>query len=224
MANYRDGRLSPFTLVVLLVGAGAIVWLADFAPLRGMQSLSRQQPVNFESLAERVKPTVFSVQARVERTAEDDDALGPRGKSRPFGRQDDDREAVRPRFANSQGSGFFISADGYAVTTNHLVDRSDRIEITTVGGTTYPATLVGADPKTDIALLKVDGGVFPFARLANRAPRLGEWILAVGNPFGLGGTVTAGIVSASTRDIKLGTYSDFIRAIPGGRRSMSMER
>jgi serine protease Do len=121
----------------------------------------------------------------------------------------------RPRrhnFITGQGSGFFISADGYAVTNNHVVDKADSVEITADDGKTYSAKVIGSDPRTDLALIKVSGRTdFPFVRLADNAPRIGDWVLAVGNPFGLGGTVTAGIVSARGRDIGAGPYDDFIQ-------------
>src|SRR5882757_4289957 len=111
-----------------------------------------------------------------------------------------------------QGSGFFISPDGYAVTNNHVVDGADKVEVTTDDGKTYSAKVIGTDPRTDVALIKVEGGTnFPFAKLSDTKPRIGDWVLAVGNPFGLGGTVTAGIVSASGRDIGNGPYDDFIQ-------------
>ena len=115
-------------------------------------------------------------------------------------------------FSTGQGSGFFISADGYAVTNNHVVDKADSVEIATDDGKTYTAKVIGTDPRTDLALIKVDGeSNFPFAKLGENAPRIGDWVLAVGNPFGLGGTVTAGIVSARGRDIGAGPYDDFIQ-------------
>ena len=111
-----------------------------------------------------------------------------------------------------QGSGFFISADGFAVTNNHVVDGADKVEVTTDDGKTYTAKVIGTDQRTDLALIKVEGSSnFPFAKLADSKPRIGDWVLAVGNPFGLGGTVTAGIVSASGRDIGNGPYDDFIQ-------------
>ena len=111
-----------------------------------------------------------------------------------------------------QGSGFFISADGFAVTNNHVVDGADKVEVTMDDGKTYTAKVIGTDPRTDLALIKVDGRTdFPFAKLSDGKPRIGDWVLAVGNPFGLGGTVTAGIVSASGRDIGSGPYDDFIQ-------------
>src|SRR5467141_1712436 len=110
-----------------------------------------------------------------------------------------------------QGSGFFISSDGYAVTNNHVVEGADKVEITTDVGKIYTAKVIGTDPRTDVALIKVDGTNFPFAKLSEGKARIGDWVLAVGNPFGLGGTVTAGIVSARGRDIGSGPYDDFIQ-------------
>jgi serine protease Do len=111
-----------------------------------------------------------------------------------------------------QGSGFFISPDGFAVTNNHVVDGADKVEVTMDDGKTYTAKVIGTDPRTDLALIKVAGRTdFPFAKLSDSKPRIGDWVLAVGNPFGLGGTVTAGIVSASGRDIGNGPYDDFIQ-------------
>jgi serine protease Do len=112
----------------------------------------------------------------------------------------------------AQGSGFFISADGFAVTNNHVVERGKNVEIKADDGKTYNAKVIGSDPRTDLALLKVEGRTdFPFVPFADKLPRIGDWVLAVGNPFGLGGTVTAGIVSASGRDIGAGPYDDFLQ-------------
>jgi serine protease Do len=111
-----------------------------------------------------------------------------------------------------QGSGFFISSDGYAVTNNHVVEGAEKVEVTTDAGKTYAAKVIGTDSRTDVALIKVEGGSdFPFAKLSEGKARIGDWVLAVGNPFGLGGTVTAGIVSANGRDIGNGPYDDFIQ-------------
>jgi serine protease Do len=111
-----------------------------------------------------------------------------------------------------EGSGFFITADGYAVTNNHVVDHAKSVQVTTDDGTVYTAKVVGTDPKTDLALIKVDGNKeFPFVKFAEHAPQVGDWVLAVGNRFGLGGTVTAGIVSARGRDIGAGPYDDYVQ-------------
>lgn len=111
-----------------------------------------------------------------------------------------------------QGSGFVVTADGYVVTNNHVIDGATKIQVQFDDngrgeGTKYDAKLVGTDPRTDIALIKIESDkTFPFVKLAEKESRVGDWALAVGNPFGLGGTVTAGIVSALARDIGSGPY------------------
>jgi serine protease Do len=144
-----------------------------------------------------------------------------RGSERPdrgerFGRGGPGEEGgprQHRRFGMAQGSGFFISADGYVITNNHVVEKAEEVELTTDDGSTYKAKIIGTDPRTDLALLKVDEAKkpFPFVKLAGAAPRIGDWVVAIGNPFGLGGTVTAGIVSARGRDIGSGPYDDFLQ-------------
>jgi serine protease Do len=187
-----------------------------------------QRPVGFADIVEKVKPSVISVRVKVEGGArmtsfDGGDSPFPPGSPmerffRRFGTPDGQGAPDAPRgprgrnFTMGQGSGFFISADGYAVTNNHVVEKAESVEVTTDDGKTYTAKVIGTDPKTDIALIKVEGGSnFPFVPLAEKSPRVGDWVLAVGNPFGLGGTVTAGIVSARGRDIGAGPYDDFIQ-------------
>ena len=116
---------------------------------------------------------------------------------------------AKPHPMLAQGSGFFISPDGYVVTNNHVVEDAEDITVTMESGDKYPAKLIGTDPRTDVALIKVkapEGTTFPFVEFDTKDPRVGDWVLAVGNPFGLGGTVTAGIISAHNRDIGSGAY------------------
>jgi serine protease Do len=186
------------------------------------------QPIGFADIVERVKPSVISVKVNInEKTAKnessdsgDDSPFQPGSPMERFFRRfggGDLPPGLRgnPRgrgMVTGQGSGFFISADGFAVTNNHVVDGADKVEVTTDDGKTYSAKVIGTDARTDLALIKVEGGSnFPFAKLSEGKPRIGDWVLAVGNPFGLGGTVTAGIVSASGRDIGNGPYDDFIQ-------------
>ena len=187
------------------------------------------QPIGFADIVERVKPSVISVKVNInEKVASKDDSNNDDSPFQPgspmerffrrFGGPDGLPPGLRggPRggrgMVTGQGSGFFISADGYAVTNNHVVDGADKVEVTTDDGKTYSAKVIGTDARTDVALIKVEGGSsFPFAKLSDGKPRIGDWVLAVGNPFGLGGTVTAGIVSASGRDIGNGPYDDFIQ-------------
>ncbi|MEI9925823.1 MAG: Do family serine endopeptidase [Bradyrhizobium sp.] len=184
------------------------------------------QPTGFADIVQRVKPSVISVKVTMkEKVADVSDRSDGSDQSGPpmerFFRQFGGPEGTPPGTHQhhgghgvmmGQGSGFFISPDGFAVTNNHVVDGADKVEVTTDDGKTYAAKVIGTDARTDLALIKVEGGAdFPFAKLAAGKPRIGDWVLAVGNPFGLGGTVTAGIVSASGRDIGNGPYDDFIQ-------------
>ena len=182
------------------------------------------QPVGFADIVEHVKPSVISVKVNInEKVAKDDNdddtPFQPGSPMERFFRRFGGPDGLPPgmrggrgRVITGQGSGFFISADGYAVTNNHVVDGASKVEVTTDDSKTYTAKVIGTDQRTDLALIKVEGGSnFPFAKLSDGKPRIGDWVLAVGNPFGLGGTVTAGIVSAMGRDIGNGPYDDFIQ-------------
>jgi serine protease Do len=181
------------------------------------------QPSGFAELVERVKPSVISVKVTMKEKVVDADSKTDDSSDSPMERffrrfggpegmpQNPDRGGRHGEMMG-QGSGFFISSDGYAVTNNHVVDGADKVEVTTEAGRTFTAKVIGTDPRTDIALIKVDGGSgFPLVKLSEGKARIGDWVLAVGNPFGLGGTVTAGIVSASGRDIGSGPYDDFLQ-------------
>ena len=193
--------------------------IASFVSSAKAQVVTNQPSnmLSFADIVDKVKPAVVSVRVKNEapQTMSDDDSgdLPPnmeRFFRRFFGDQAPNR--MPRRRTQGQGSGFFITADGFVVTNNHVIDKSTTVEIQTDDGKTYPAKVIGTDPRTDLALLKVDGrNDFPWVRLAPAVPRIGDWVLAVGNPFGLGGTVTAGIVSARGRDIGAGTYDDFIQ-------------
>jgi serine protease Do len=177
-----------------------------------------QRPVGFADIVEKVKPAVISVRVKMERPASpnlnnDDDSPLPPGSpfDRFFRRFGLPNMPNGPEVITGQGSGFFISADGYAVTNNHVVQNAESVQVTTDDGKTFSAKVIGTDTRTDLALIKVDGNDFPYVKLADATPRVGDWVIAVGNPFGLGGTVTAGIVSARGRDIGAGPYDDFIQ-------------
>jgi len=212
---FADFALSPHT-------SGRALFAPPYA-----HAQNAQRPVGFADIVEQVKPSVISVKVKMNTggdslTPNEDNPL--RGTPfedffRRFGQPDiprfGDRQGSRPQrrqYTLGQGSGFFISADGYAVTNNHVVDKAEHVDVTTDDGKTYTAKVIGTDDRTDIALIKVEGrSDFPFVHLADKPPRIGDWVLAVGNPFGLGGTVTAGIVSARGRDIGAGPYDDFIQ-------------
>jgi serine protease Do len=211
-------------------GAAALLVAPNFAPQADLfgaaaqaqnltdkvQQLS-QRPVGFADIVEKVKPSVISVRVKMERQADsnstDEDLPFPPGSpfERFFRRFGMPNAPGGKEIITGQGSGFFISADGYAVTNNHVVQNAQNVTVTTDDGRTFDAKVIGTDPRTDLALIKVEGNDFPFVKLADGSPRIGDWVLAVGNPFGLGGTVTAGIVSARGRDIGAGPYDDFIQ-------------
>lgn len=192
------------------------------------QAQTAMRPASFADIVAQVRPAVFAVRVKVEDQAKNTVELNgsefqiPPGspmerffKRFGFGEGPNGMQPNNPRgrhFSMAQGSGFFISPDGYAVTNNHVVERGQTVEIKAEDGKTYAAKVIGTDPRTDIALLKAEAsGDFPYVKFADKSPRVGDWVLAVGNPFGLGGTVTAGIVSASGRDIGAGPYDDFIQ-------------
>ena len=176
-----------------------------------------QRPVGFADIVEKVKPAVISVRVKIDQpsqpTVSDDDLPFPPGSpfERFFKRFGAPGNPRGHETITGQGSGFFISRDGYAVTNNHVVQNAENVQVTTDDGKTYNAKVIGSDSRTDLALIKVEGDNFPFVKLTDNSPRVGDWVLAVGNPFGLGGTVTAGIVSARGRDIGAGPYDDFVQ-------------
>ncbi|MFK8034508.1 MAG: Do family serine endopeptidase [Hyphomicrobiales bacterium] len=182
-------------------------------------------PVSFADVVERVQPAVVSVKVRGK--TRQVSQRGERGiprefrdlpENHPFRRFYDRRqggnggERAQPRQSQSQGSGFFISEDGLLVTNEHVVNGGEEFTIVLSDGSELDAELIGADKRTDLAVLKVnEDREFTYVKFADAASRVGEWVVAVGNPFGLGGTVTAGIVSANGRDIGSGPYDDFIQ-------------
>ena len=133
----------------------------------------------------------------------------PKGFNPNFGTPNGGKHA-QPMFG--QGSGFFISDDGYIVTNNHVIDGAENIKVRLHDKRTLEAKLIGTDPKTDLAVLKVEGDGFKYVKFGNSDKTdVGDWVVAVGNPFGLSGTITAGIVSARGRNIGSGPYDDFIQ-------------
>ena len=237
--NSTSARVLPLRRLALLattiagVAVGGIVVapnLSPYAPSALAQNLSQEArqvavPTGFADIVEKVKPAVVSVRVKTrsgpEASVSGDENPFPKGSPmeqffKRFGTPDGGQGVPNvPRgrqFGKAQGSGFFISADGYAVTNNHVVENASTVEIATDDGKTHTAKVIGTDPRTDLALIKVDGSSnFPYVKLAETAPRIGDWVLAVGNPFGLGGSVTAGIVSARGRDIGAGPYDDFLQ-------------
>jgi len=224
-----DRRFALMASAAAIAGAMAAAGLALAAPPEApAQPAERSGPPSFAAIVQSVKPAVISVRAKVSETNSEDMSSQDNGHEQrrpPFFRRPPFDRFFRehgipnfpdggghPRFTLAQGSGFFISADGYVVTNGHVVTDSQSVEIETDVHKTYKAKVVGTDHKTDVALLKVDGrSDFPYVAFADAVPQVGDWVLAVGNPYGLGGTVTAGIVSARGRDIGTSPYDDFIQ-------------
>jgi serine protease Do len=234
LAPRRIALLASVAGVGITVPAGGVDVRTVSTPSAWISSAvaaeTAAQPSGFADVVEKVKPAVVSVRvdAATERTAlnsDDEDAM-PFGQGSPFGRffrrfgfndmpngmQEWPRNGGVPGLPRmtAEGSGFFISADGYAVTNSHVVNNAKSVQVITEDGKILAAKVIGADPKTDLAVIKVDGHNFPFVKFSDRDPRIGDWVVAVGNPFGLGGTVTAGVVSARSRDIGSGA-NDFIQ-------------
>ncbi len=188
-------------------------------------------PLSFADIFEKVSPAVVSINV----TSEVDPSalrripgfenfpfdIVPRGQPRGEDGEDDDQaqpgqpnpRGGQPRLPpqQSSGSGFFISADGYVVTNNHVIENAKEIKVVLKDERELDAVVVGRDEGTDLAVLKVKGAGFPYVNFENAAkPRVGDWVITVGNPFGLGGTATAGIISAYGRDIGE-TFVDYIQ-------------
>jgi serine protease Do len=233
MTNDKPGghlytRLFSRRRLALLTSAAGIAAIVTFAGPAAYSHLSppwissaraadtpSQQSGGFANLVAKVKPAVISVQVQLDEVANASDLTSDnQDGSRPGLPSDEGPGGMPQRHEKMMGagSGFFISSDGYAVTNNHVVDHAESVQVTTDDGATYKARIVGTDPNTDLALIKVDGASsFAYVNFEDHAPRVGDWVVAVGNPFELGGTVTAGIVSAQGRDIGSGPYDNYIQ-------------
>ena len=209
---------SPFIIVGSVFLALALIFYAATAR-------SQERPESFADLAQRLQPAVVnvaSIQAvvsPVRRGPSEERPQAPPGSPFEdffrdfFDREQRDRGPARRRPAQSLGSGFIIDPSGLVITNNHVIADADEITITMADNRTFKVEVVGRDPKTDLAVLKIQSDeTFPFVNWGNSdESRVGDWVLAIGNPFGLGGTVTAGIISARARNINAGPYDDFIQ-------------
>ncbi|MBJ7486669.1 trypsin-like peptidase domain-containing protein [Brevundimonas sp.] len=217
----------------LLVAAGAtaggvISWPGAYAETRPGQIVAsagasglafappQGAPLSFADIVQQVAPAV--VQIEVETPVERPQGMqgfqipGMPGFVIPGPQGQPANPDAEPELAQGAGSGFFISADGFIVTNNHVVANAKSIKVKMSDGRTLDATLVGRDQGTDLAVIKVEGSDFKFVSFEESAePRVGDWVVAVGNPFGLGGTATAGIVSAKARDIDPTGYNDYLQ-------------
>ena len=203
------------SVILTLVMVGLLLATGVPAATAAKRAPVRMVPQNFSNLADIVSPAVVHI--RVEKTVK---TSGP--AFGPFGSDKDFRDFFGHRFGPQQrpefkqpglGSGFIIDPKGYIVTNNHVVDGADTIRVVLKDETEYPGEVIGRDPVTDIALVRVkaDGSLPTVALGSSDALKVGEWVAAIGSPFGLQYTVTAGIVSAKGRVIGSGPYDDFIQ-------------
>jgi serine protease Do len=219
----RRGRLvAAALLATTIVAGGGFAWAdsdAQPAPL-GLAPVANQ--AGFADLAAKVGPAVVNIATTSEPSTDSGDAPEmqqmpnfPPGS--PFGEMFrhffNGQGMAQGEVTHALGSGFIIDPAGYIVTNNHVVDHAHQIMVTIDGGKSYPAKVIGRDAKTDLALLKIDAGhPVPYVAFGESAKeRVGDWVIAVGNPYGLGGTVTAGIVSANNRSLNDGPYDDYIQ-------------
>ncbi len=208
-----------------LLGASVLTSTMVFMPsttVHAEQAAVFDPHQSLAPLVEKVMPSVVSVEIKFSNVAAGDSTDGASPEQMPPGMQEFLDQF--PQFKNRMppqsprggggalGSGFVISSDGYVVTNNHVVDKADEVKISFQNGDKFDATVIGTDPKTDLALLKIKSDkTFPHVEFSKTEAKVGDYVMAVGNPFGLGGTVTSGIVSARGRDIGSGPYDDFIQ-------------
>lgn len=222
-SSIRQTRKRFMTTAAVMAGLGTIALASPLVPDLIPSALADApgpiQPTSpnrtipdFVTLVKQVKPAVVSITAMIRPDAGEGEDQGmqqsPFPFPFPFQMMPQQRQTVEAR-----GSGFILSADGYVVTNNHVVKGATKVTATLDDGTTLQARVIGRDPKTDIALLKLNSTrKLPFIELGESDDvQPGEWVIAVGNPYGLGGTVTAGIVSALGRDIGDGPYDNFFQ-------------
>jgi serine protease Do len=212
--------------VPAFVGGLALKDVPVIQPAQADTNLSSQAsgavqmvPASFADLAAKVTPAVVNISSTHVETADAQPPNMPDLRGTPFEQFFkqfmENQNGGKPikRKATALGSGFVIDPTGYIVTNNHVIESATDIQVTTTDGVDHPAKLIGADPKTDLALLKIEAAK-PLAYVQfgdSDKARVGDWVLAIGNPFGLGGTVTTGIISARSRDIHEGPFDDFLQ-------------
>lgn len=172
-------------------------------------ALAHPAPDGFADLAERLSPAVVNISAA--QRLDEEDGLPDFPEGSPLERFND-IFGNAPRIANSLGSGFIIDPSGIVVTNNHVIDGADEVEVSLPDGRVFPAEVLGIDAVTDLAVLRMQTSeIMPYVEFGDSdGARVGDWVIAIGNPFGLGGTLTAGVVSARGRDAG-GRYDDYIQ-------------
>ena len=174
---------------------------------------SRELPGSFADLAERLMPSVVNISTTQVITTQTNPFPFEFPPGSPFGEMFRDFGEPQQRRTSALGSGFIISADGIVITNNHVIQGAEDIFVSVNGEKEFEAEIVGADPLSDIAVLKIKSKInfSPVKFGDSDKARVGDWVIAIGNPFGLGGTVTSGIISARNRSIGLSRYEDYIQ-------------
>ncbi|MFD2649028.1 Do family serine endopeptidase [Devosia albogilva] len=235
----RTSRWLGASALALMVGVGGVSTAyvmtgtaanAQFQPAAQISVPEVNAHPGFADLVEAVKPAVVSILVEAEESGRSvrrggdqfefnfpdlpeghpfqdffdqfGDQFGPRGGGTP---------ERAPRRFMAAGSGFIVSADGYVVTNNHVVSDATKVTVVFEDGSEQQAEVVGTDERTDLAVIKIEGDDLPFVTFESEPSRVGDWVVAVGNPFGLGGSVTVGVISASGRDIGGNNYGDFLQ-------------
>ena len=224
-------RHALYSALALILAGGTLLTLSNATatpqPAVGASNALQQGPASFSAVIQNARPAVVSISTTGKLTG----MPGMPGQNfemprfpegSPFSRffeefsenhQNHSRHGGRGRKYQAVGSGFIVSADGYVVTNYHVVEDADNIEIVTHDGSRYNASIKGHDAKTDLALIKIEAdNPLPYIEFGNSDnAKVGDWVVAVGNPFGLGGSVTAGIISARGRDIQSGPFDDYLQ-------------
>ncbi|WP_424981773.1 Do family serine endopeptidase [Maritalea sp. S77] len=226
VSKITRNRFKAIAAAALISTSAIATGVLSTAPANAQISIENVAPFSFADLVEAVSPAVVSI--RVKTRIEE--ARGPFGNRDGFRMPDlpeghpfedffkqfedrrGDRDRPRERFGQAVGSGFIISSDGFVVTNNHVIEDADEVMVVMENGDEMTAKIIGTDPRTDLALLKIEAASdLQYVEFSDNEARVGDWVVAIGNPFGLGGTVTAGIVSARGRDINANAYDDFIQ-------------
>ena len=202
--------------VLLFRYALMTAFVALLVVLGGQSASSAERPDSFADLAEKLSPAVVNISTTMVVNGNNRPQMPQFPEGSPFEdffKEFQDRGEPSRR-AQSLGSGFIIDAAGIVVTNNHVIENADEISVILANDESFQAKVIGRDAKTDIAVLQIDPGDSKLTAVSfgnSDGLRVGDWVMAIGNPFGLGGTVTAGIVSARGRDIGSGPYDDFIQ-------------
>ncbi len=217
----RRSRIAAVLLGSTLLAGGAALAFTAAGAMDNAPPISVHEAIQpgFADLVSAVKPAVVNISTT--------ETVKPQQGGQPFADNGEFNQMLRqffgpnaqqlfrqrPQSQHALGSGFIVDPAGYIVTNNHVIDDATEIQITLADGSVHPAHIVGRDAKTDLALLKIDAGhSLPYLAFGDsKKARVGDWVIAVGNPFGLGGSVSAGIISGDNREINAGPYDDFLQ-------------